>query len=226
MSRIGLIGLAACLLALLVMPLSAQEAEPGNTAPETVSSPESATGSEGGEPNLGESVKEVASDLADRAGEIPEQVNQKIDEVAAKLNESEKAKEISAGILQPIYQLGEFLAHPAFYWLAFTFMMIGVVSFALQLVLGKLIVLTRLGFSLGEIFSDAAGLVISLIGIVLATQAATENSSFTSSPFAVISATVVGAVVGFVLYLKGQSQEIQAARGRQAAAEAAAKGEA
>ena len=90
----------------------------------------------------------------------------------------------------------------------------GVVSFALQLVLGKLLVLARRGFSLSEILSDALGLAISSIGLVLTTQAATENSSFTESAFSVLSASAVGVVAGFVFYLWGQRQELQALEAR------------
>jgi hypothetical protein len=90
----------------------------------------------------------------------------------------------------------------------------GVVSYTLQLVLGKLVVLMRMGLSFKEIASDAVGLAISVVGLVLTTQAAAENSTFTQSPAAVISAAIVGALAGFVLYLWGQSQELDAAAGR------------
>ncbi len=90
----------------------------------------------------------------------------------------------------------------------------GVVGYGLQLVLGKLVVLTRMGFSFTEIISDAFGLVISLVGLVLTTQAAVENSTFTQSPSSVLSATVVGAIVGLLLYRWGQAQELQATKGR------------
>ena len=99
-------------------------------------------------------------------------------------------------------------------------MVAGVVSFALQLTLGKLVVLARLGFSPAEILSDALGLVVSLVGLVLTTQAAAENSSFTRSTAAVLSATAVGAIAGFVFYLWGQRQELQAVEGRKRAAAA------
>jgi hypothetical protein len=97
-------------------------------------------------------------------------------------------------------------------------MVAGVVSFALQLVLGKLVVLMRMGFSFTEILSDALGLVVSLIGLVLTTQAATENSTFTTSASAVLSAALAGALAGFIFYLWGQRQELQAVEGRRAAA--------
>ena len=93
-------------------------------------------------------------------------------------------------------------------------MVTGVVSFALQLVMGKLVVLSKFSLSPTEILSDALGLVVSLIGLVLTTQAATENSSFTSSAFAVFSATAVGALLGIVFYLWGQRQELLAVEGR------------
>ena len=60
--------------------------------------------------------------------------------------------------------------------------------------------------------SDLLGLVISLLGLVLTTQAATENSTFTSSPAAVLSAAVVGALAGLIFYVWGQSTEFAAAR--------------
>ena len=101
-----------------------------------------------------------------------------------------------------------------FHWVAFALMATGVVSYALQLVLGKLVVLTKMGFSPAEILSDAHGLVVSLVGLVLTTQAAAENSTFTQSPFAVLSASAVGLVVGFIFYRWGQSQEVQAAIAR------------
>ena len=56
------------------------------------------------------------------------------------------------------------------------------------------------------------------MGLVLTTQAAAENSSFTSSAAAVLSATAVGAIAGFVFYLWGQRQELQAIEGRRRAA--------
>ena len=64
------------------------------------------------------------------------------------------------------------------------------------------------------ILSDALGLAVSLIGLVLTTQAATENSNFTKSAFAVLSSAGVGVVAGIVFYWWGQRQELQAAEGR------------
>lgn len=152
--------------------------------------------------------------LKEKAAEWESKTKEEVSKIAKQVDQDPRAKTAAAGILQPIYTFAEALSFPAFYWLAFALMAAGVVSYALQLVLGKLVVLTRMGLSLKEIASDAAGLAISLVGLVLATQAATENSSFTQSPFAVISAAVVGLVVGFILYLWGQSQELQAAAGR------------
>jgi hypothetical protein len=143
-----------------------------------------------------------------------QQAADKIDGLAQKVDQDAKAQEVKAGILQPIYVLAERLAFPKFHWVAFAVMVTGVVSFALQLVLGKLVVLTRMGFSPSEILSDALGLAVSVVGLVLTTQAATENSDFTSSPFAVISATAVGVLAGFIFYVWGQRQELQAVEGR------------
>ncbi len=153
---------------------------------------------------------------APRANDVQD-AQQRIGEIAEKVDQNEQAQEVSAGILKPIYDLAETFSFPAFHWLAFAVMVAGVLSFGLQLVLGKLVVLIKAGFSLTEILSDALGLVVSLTGLVLTTQAAAENSSFTPSPSAVISATAVGGIVGFVFYLWGQKQELQAVEGRQKA---------
>lgn len=162
----------------------------------------------------------------DDANELEEKAQQTLDNAretagaaAVAVDESEQAKEVSAGILKPIYQLAEAISFPAFHWIAFSLMVTAVVSFALQLTLGKLMVLARLGFSLSEILSDALGLTVSVVGLVLTTQAAAENSSFTSTASAVLSATAVGVVAGFVFYLWGQRQELQAAEGRKRTAE-------
>lgn len=151
-----------------------------------------------------------ASEGTPPASGLPEAVS----ELAEKVDEDPRAREVTAGILQPIYRLAEAMAHPAFHWIAFAVMATGVVNYALQLVLGKLVLLTRLSLSLKEILSDALGLVISLTGLVLTTQAAAENSTFTTSPAAVLSASAVGVVAGFIFYLWGQRLELEAARGR------------
>lgn len=141
-------------------------------------------------------------------------VQEAVSELAEKVDQDPRAREATAGILQPIYRLAEGMAHPAFHWIAFAVMATGVVNYALQLVLGKLVVLTRLSLSPKEILSDALGLVISLTGLVLTTQAAAENSTFTNSPAAVLSASAVGVVAGFIFYLWGQRLELEAALGR------------
>ena len=94
------------------------------------------------------------------------------------------------------------------------------ISYALQLTLGKLFVLAKLSISPSEILSDVQGLAISLVGLVLTTQAAAENSTFTRSPAAVLSATAVGGVVGYVFYRWGKAQELAAADGRRTAPKA------
>jgi hypothetical protein len=151
--------------------------------------------------------------VKEQAEELVSGTRDKVERIAEDVDKSEQAQEASAGILKHIYMLAEHLSFPAFHWIAFAIMVTGVVSFALQLVLAKLIVLSKLGFSLTEILSDALGLVISLTGLVLTTQAATENSNFTQSPAGVLSATAVGVIVGFIFYLWGQSQEVRAVEG-------------
>ena len=161
--------------------------------------------------------QESEGNLQEQTQQTLEVARQKADAVAAAVEQSEQAREVSAGILTPIYQLAEMFAFPAFHWIAFAVMVAGVLSFGLQLTLGKLVVLARSGFSPAEILSDVLGLVVSLVGLVLTTQAATENSSFTKSSVAVLSATAVGAIAGFIFYLWGQRQELQAVEGRKRA---------
>jgi uncharacterized protein HemX len=199
-------GVYACNLALaafLAIACSVWAQEPVS-APEAVS--ESA------------SESESTADLEAKAERTLEAARETADAIAETVDESEQAREVSAGILQPIYRLAEALSFSAFHWVAFALMATGVVSFALQLTLGKLVVLTRAGFSPAEILGDALGLAVSLLGLVLTTQAAAENSGFTNSPAAVISATAVAVIVGIVFYVWGQRQELQAVEGRRAAA--------
>lgn len=150
-------------------------------------------------------------ELRERTGEAASQVEQKVKELAEEVDRNERAREFSAGILQPIYTLAEMAAGTLFYWSAFTLMAMGVVSYALQLVIGKLLLLSRLKLNLKEVAGDAVGLMTSLVGLVLTTQAATENSEFTRSPFAVLSATIIGSLVGIYLFRWGYDQELRAA---------------
>jgi ABC-type multidrug transport system fused ATPase/permease subunit len=173
----------------------------------------------------------TAKDSAVPEGTIQDKAQQTLDSardtagaVAESIDANKQAQEASAGILAPIYRLAEAFSFPAFHWIAFAVMVTGVVSFALQLTLGKLVVLARLGFSPSEILSDALGLVVSLVGLVLTTQAAAENSTFTKSAAAVLSAAAVGAIAGFVFYLWGQRQELQAVEGRRRAPAAKIEG--
>ena len=135
-------------------------------------------------------------------------------QIAEKVDQNPRAQEVSAGILKQIYVLAEKMESPMFYWVAFALMVSGVVSYALQLVLGKLFVLAKMSFSLTEILSDAMGLVISLVGLVLTTQAAAQNSTFTHSPASVLTSTGLGALVGFVFFRWGTTLELAAADGR------------
>ena len=54
----------------------------------------------------------------------------KVEEIAQEVEKSEKAHEVSAGILKPVYALAETFSFPAFHWIAFSLMVAGVVSFA------------------------------------------------------------------------------------------------
>ncbi len=137
---------------------------------------------------------------------------EKLKELGSSLNETQVVQEASAGILQPIYQLAEYMAFPSFYWIAFAVMVAGVVSFAGQLFFTKLLLLFKLNLNFKEILGDLLGLLVSLTGLVLTTQAATQNSTFPENAAAVVSATAVGAVVGLVFYVWGQKQEFLAAR--------------
>ena len=143
-----------------------------------------------------------------------EGAKQQAQEIAQKVDQDQRAQKVSAGILEKIYLLAEKLESPMFYWGAFALMATGAVSFALQLVLGKLFVLAKMSLSLTEILSDAMGLAISLVGLVLTTQAAAQNSTFTNSPASVLSATAVGVVLGFLFFRWGTAQELAAADGR------------
>lgn len=162
-------------------------------------------------PSSGTSTTDKVKEAAE---EGLEKTTDEVTKIARQVDQNAQAKDAAAGVLQPIYRVAEKLAFPAFHWVAFALMATGVVSYTLQLVLGKLVVLTRLGFSLKEIVSDAVGLAISVVGLVLTTQAAAENSTFTQSPAAVLSATATGVIVGIILYFWGQSQELDAVAGR------------
>ncbi|MCH2201196.1 MAG: hypothetical protein MK102_04445 [Fuerstiella sp.] len=138
----------------------------------------------------------------------------RVDELAGTLDKNPTVQEVSTGILSPIYVAAETLAFPTFYWFAFALMLAGVVNYVFQLVLGKLVVLSQGSLNIRKILSDSAGLVVSAVGLILTTQAATENSDFPQSPTAVVSATVVGCIAGLVLYRWNQAEEVDAAHGR------------
>ena len=155
----------------------------------------------------------VQDKIKDQVGEIGE----KVGELGKSLDTVPAVKEVSAGILQPIYDAADKLTEtgdrfPAFYWIAFALMAAGVVSFAFQLVFTKFFLLFKLHLNIKEIMSDILGLIVSVIGLILTTQAATQNSKFSESPVLVISATVVGVIVGLIFYRWGQRQEYQAAK--------------
>jgi hypothetical protein len=154
-----------------------------------------------------EGFQEAAEDLA-------ADTREKADELAQQIDQSRQAHDVSAGLLQPIYALAERMSFPSFHWLAFTFMAAGVISYTLQLVLGKLVLLAKMSLNYKEILADALGLVISLIGLVLTTQAAAENSDFTDRPALVLSSAALGVLLGLIFYRWGQKEEVHAALGR------------
>ncbi len=143
----------------------------------------------------------------------PDTIGEKLDAVTEQVNTSGAAQDATENILTPIREIGEVIVGiPGFYWIAFAMMAAGFVSFLLQLVLGKLIMLARFHFSLTEIMSDTLGLLVSSIGLVLLTQAATSTGHLTNSPAAVLSASIVGAFFGLIFYFRGQTQELREAR--------------
>jgi len=152
-------------------------------------------------------AKESATGLVDDA-------KKRVGDVARTLDQNPRVQDASTSILEPIYQAARAITFPAFYWVAFALMAAGVVSYAFQLVLGKLVVLAKGSFNIREIFSDAVGLAISVIGLVLTTQAATDNSTFAESPSSVLSAAATGIILGLILYRWNQSEEVDAVHGR------------
>lgn len=166
-------------------------------------------------PPVRQQSAEVVEKVKDSINETAEVVKEKAGEIGETLDQSEAAHDISQSILHPIYQAAEWAGqYPTFYWTAFALMTAGVVSFLLQLLLTKLFLLFRMHLNIKEILIDVVGLLVSATGLILATQAAAENSdSFVQSPSAVISAATVGALMGLVFYIWGQRQEFQAAKG-------------
>jgi cation transport ATPase len=197
-------------VAVILLGLSAIVGAADQTAPSTMDRMSEHMG------QVQEQAGQMVTGAVESAKELSEKAKAEASRLADEMNKSERAQNLSAGLLQPIYLLAEALSFSAFHWVAFALMFAGVVSFGLQLILAKLVVLSKAGFSLTEIISDATCLAISLIGLVLTTQAATENSSFTSSPVMVLSAALVGGIFGFMLYLWGQAQEVEAVKGRSA----------
>lgn len=165
-------------------------------------------------------TSDAESAAVEKARDLAGKTQAKVEEIAQQVDQNPRAKLAAEGILGKIYLFAEALSFPTFHWLAFSLMAAGLVSYALQLMLGKLVVLFKGSFNLREILSDLIGFVISGVGLILTTQAAAENSTFTHSPAAVLSSAAFGIIVGFTLYRWGQAQEIQAVAGRRTAAKA------
>ena len=169
-----------------------------------------------------EQTAEAMDKGAAAAGDLGEKLSEHAKEVGETLNQDPTIQDVSAGILEPIYSLAEFMSWPAFYWLAFALMVAGVVSFAGQLLFAKFFLLFKLNLNFAEILSDLLGLAISVVGLVLTTQAATQNSTFAENSVLVVSAAIVGALGGFIFYWWGQKLEFAAANSRGASQEARA----
>lgn len=196
------LSLALIMIGVVASSMAFAQDETAPAATDATTSSQNGTSQE-----IGGQVKKTVDDISSSVAEQTEEIRRQVDQ-------SPEAQKISAGILQPIYDIAEYVSFPAFHWIAFALMVSGVISYALQLVLGKLVVLARGGFSLAEILSDVQGLLISIVGLFLTTQAAAENSSFTGSAAAVLSSALVGVVLGFLFYLWGQAAELQATKGR------------
>ena len=160
----------------------------------------------------GQSTGAPANSPATSSEAVQDQLQRKIDEVAGKVDENETAQKARTNILGWIYDAAEYLSFSWFHWVAFALMVAGLVSFALQLVVGKLIMLFQFHFNLTEILSDGLGFLISAIGLILVTQAATDKSNFTESPAWVLSAAAVGLLLGLVFFIRGQTQEYREGR--------------
>lgn len=161
-----------------------------------------------------EGVSNAVTQVQEGANKLAADAQAKAAETAKLIEESQQAARLRAGLLAPIYVVADALAFSWFYWIAFALMFAGVVSWALQLILGKLVVASAGGFDMGEIISDSVVLAISVVGLVLTTQAAAQNSNFTTSSVAVLSSAIVGLVAGLILYYWGQRQELEAAKAR------------
>lgn len=172
---------------------------------------ERATGAQETVDGIGDQAAETVGEGANATGGLTEKLGEHAREISDTLNQDSTVQDVSAGILEPIYSLAEFMSWPAFYWVAFALMVAGVVSFAGQLLFAKFFLLFKLNLNLREILSDLLGLAISVVGLVLTTQAATQNSAFAENSFLVVSATIVGALTGFVFYWWGQKLEFAAA---------------
>ncbi len=165
----------------------------------------------GQESTAGDQIGRVSDD--DVGEQAAGSVRDKLDDVKDAVDADPQAQEATDHILTPIKEFGnKAAALPGFYWVAFAMMAAGLVSYLLQLVLGKLIMLTRFHFSLTEILSDGLGLAISAIGLVLLTQAANLEGRFIDKPSLVLSAAGVGAFFGLIFYFRGQTQELREAR--------------
>lgn len=112
--------------------------------------------------------------------------------------------------------LGEFASFPAFPGTVFVLMVAGIVNYAFQLTLTKLVVLMKGGFNLREIAADMTGLLTSLGGLILTAQSPLFADNFLRSPSMVVAMTGSGVALGLLLYRWAQKQEVHATQGERA----------
>jgi len=148
------------------------------------------------------------------AAEETPTIGGQVTDMTESLDQNQRIRNASTRLLQPIYDASKFTTSQRFYWIAFALTSAGVISYSLQLVLSKLLLLTKGSINLREILSDGVGFAVSAIGLILVTQAATDHESFADSPTSVLSAASVGILAGLILYRWNQREEVNALRGR------------
>ncbi len=87
--------------------------------------------------------QDTAETIRQEGDKVLNETKASVEKIAEKVDQDPRAKEASAGLLTFIYRVAEKLSFPAFHWAAFALMVAGVVSYAFQLVLGKLALLLR-----------------------------------------------------------------------------------
>jgi hypothetical protein len=177
------------------------------------------------EPGVAETAAEsgvadsvVSGDPAEKSaqGEQPADPAGAIDRFARQFDDIPIVRNTSEKILSLTTQLDEFLQIPMFHQIVYSLGIAGAVSFTFQLLLTKLLVLLKGGFSIREIISDLTGLVFSLSVVVLTLRGGGRGIEFARHPGMLVGLTILGILFGLVHYRWAQQQEILAARGQHA----------